>query len=55
MVRPSMSHDASPEAYAEAMMWTFLEGFGSAIIVVVVLVALAPVIWLLCGGSLDGR
>jgi len=36
-------------------MVTFIEGAATAVAVIVVMVALAPVIWLLCGGSLDGR
>jgi hypothetical protein len=36
-------------------MLYFIEGAATAVIVIVILVALAPVIWLMCGGSLDGR
>jgi hypothetical protein len=36
-------------------MWTFLEGFAAALVVVAVCVALFPIVWLLCGGPLWPR
>ncbi len=36
-------------------MWHFIEGFAAALVVIGACVTFAPIIWLLCGGSWDGR